>query len=64
MRSPCSPIDKYNLGAATSHEIGWHVETPSVLRKPRFGIKESETTRFAHNMKATRSEVALRLILP
>ncbi|CAK9036724.1 unnamed protein product [Durusdinium trenchii] len=70
-RSTFSPIDKYNFGAATSHEIGWHVEAPraatafSAVRRPlRFGLKESETTRYVHSMKLSGSEASLRLILP
>ena len=67
-RSPCSPSQKYKYGSATAHEIGWFLEeTPAQkigLRRPRHGLKESETTRYYNNMKATGSEASLRLILP
>lgn len=53
---------RYHWGAATSHEVGWHVEETEP-RRPRFGLKESETTRYVQNLKATRSEAALRLLL-
>mmetsp|Transcript_254 Transcript_254/g.552 ORF Transcript_254/g.552 Transcript_254/m.552 type:complete len:147 (+) Transcript_254:30-470(+) len=66
VRSPCSPSQKYKYGSATAHEIGWFVEdSPQILlRKPKHGLKESETTRYYNNMKATGSEASLRLILP
>mmetsp|Transcript_43675 Transcript_43675/g.89209 ORF Transcript_43675/g.89209 Transcript_43675/m.89209 type:complete len:150 (-) Transcript_43675:70-519(-) len=65
-RSSCCPSEKYNWGSATSHEVGWFVQPPCsvTLRKPKHGLKESETTRYVHNLKATGSEASLRLILP
>ena len=67
-RSPCSPSQKYKYGSATAHEIGWFLEDSPIqkiaLRRPRHGLKESETTRYYNNMKATGSEASLRLILP
>ena len=42
--------------------MGWHAEAAEP-RAPRFGLRESETTRYVHNLKATRSEAALRLLL-
>lgn len=42
-----------------------HLETlRTLLRKPKHGMKESETTRYVQNLKATGSEASLRLILP
>eukprot|EP00434_Breviolum_minutum_P034338 symbB.v1.2.030387.t1/scaffold3413.1/size57303/1 len=66
-RSSWGPSEKYNLGSATSHEVGWFVQSPAavtLLRKPKHGMKESETTRYVQNLKATGSEASLRLILP
>ena len=67
-RSPCSPSQKYKYGSATAHEIGWFLEDSPIqkigLRRPKHGLKESETTRYYNNMKATLSEASLRLILP
>ena len=36
----------------------------TLLRKPKHGMKESETTRYVQNLKATGSDASLRLILP
>ncbi|CAE7357738.1 unnamed protein product [Symbiodinium necroappetens] len=66
-RSPCSPSQKYKYGSATAHEIGWFIdESPTQkigLRRPKHGLKESETTRYYNNMKATLSE-AQQLFAP
>eukprot|EP00931_Biecheleriopsis_adriatica_P096098 TRINITY_DN69747_c0_g1_i1.p1 TRINITY_DN69747_c0_g1~~TRINITY_DN69747_c0_g1_i1.p1 ORF type:complete len:152 (+),score=24.04 TRINITY_DN69747_c0_g1_i1:77-532(+) len=68
-RSPSAPCEKYNLGAASSHEIGWFVENTrsahimGLPRKPTYPLSSSEPTKYVNNMKATRSEAAMRLIL-
>eukprot|EP00933_Yihiella_yeosuensis_P040039 TRINITY_DN34257_c1_g1_i2.p1 TRINITY_DN34257_c1_g1~~TRINITY_DN34257_c1_g1_i2.p1 ORF type:complete len:163 (+),score=5.79 TRINITY_DN34257_c1_g1_i2:89-577(+) len=67
-RPVLGPVDKYNLGAATSHEIGWHADTPAARSQPWqrrtfHGLTQSESTRYYANMKATGSEASLRLII-
>eukprot|EP00930_Biecheleria_cincta_P033044 TRINITY_DN22897_c0_g1_i1.p1 TRINITY_DN22897_c0_g1~~TRINITY_DN22897_c0_g1_i1.p1 ORF type:complete len:171 (+),score=15.49 TRINITY_DN22897_c0_g1_i1:30-542(+) len=69
-RSPISPTQKFNFGTATSHEVGWFVqdcptaERMGLPRRPTYGMTQSAPTKYAHNMKATLSDKAQRLILP
>ncbi|CAE8598485.1 unnamed protein product [Polarella glacialis] len=67
-RSSSAPIDKYKFGAVTSHDFGWHADSPTsrargLPRHPVHGMTQSESTRYVHNMKATLSEASMRLIL-
>mmetsp|Transcript_25231 Transcript_25231/g.75804 ORF Transcript_25231/g.75804 Transcript_25231/m.75804 type:complete len:161 (-) Transcript_25231:101-583(-) len=66
LRSPLGPSDKYRPGSVTSHDLGWHTPATSCLgasRRPVYGIRLSEPTKYVDNMKATGAYAAQRLVL-
>eukprot|EP00921_Rhytidocystis_pertsovi_P020461 GHVQ01032630.1.p1 GENE.GHVQ01032630.1~~GHVQ01032630.1.p1 ORF type:complete len:168 (+),score=20.35 GHVQ01032630.1:218-721(+) len=58
-RSQLNPEEKFDEPCLSSHELGWGLrKTP--VQQPKFGISESPSTKYCHNMELTKSYHVLR----
>eukprot|EP00922_Rhytidocystis_sp_ex-Travisia-forbesii_P045414 GHVS01067758.1.p1 GENE.GHVS01067758.1~~GHVS01067758.1.p1 ORF type:complete len:172 (-),score=29.05 GHVS01067758.1:204-689(-) len=59
VRSTLEPQQKFDNPCLSSHSVGWGMEDAPV-KNPSFGIRESPTTKYYHNMECTKSYHVLR----